>query len=182
MSPIPGSWASDRSAHLSTEPMAFAKLAQHVKAMEEARVAAETTAAEKEARLALQRAVKAVLPKRLRVPTRPRGRTPSGGIGRREVASLRAKATRYLDGEAGMHELEADVQHTALVILLIDGVIGTEPWRAAHAPHGGLMAANARLRYLENAARLLDDLRRSREGQAEVKGLLEGVLDAESAG
>ena len=159
--------------------MAIAKLREYEKALEERRAEAAATAAETEARIKLKRAVKAVIPKRiLKPPERKKGRAPTGGVSRREVKELRQRAAAYLDGEGGLRQLEAAVQHTALVILLIDGVLGTEPWRAAGGAHGGLIAANARLRYLENAARLLDDLRRSREGSAGPP-LLEGVIDAE---
>lgn len=162
--------------------MSFVKLERHTKALEEARVEAATTAAEREARIALKRAVKDVLPMRLKKPMRPKGRTAKGGLTRKDVVELRRRAAVFLDGEAGLVELEAAVQHTALVILLIDGVMGTEPWRAAGSPHGGLISANARLRYLENAARLLDDLRRSREKTGSGgPPLLEGVIDAEPA-
>lgn len=155
--------------------MAFSKL----KTYERKVAAAKLAAAELAARKDLRQAVKAVIPKNVLVPRRGRGRTAAGGVSRKEVAAMRAQAARYLDGEAGMQALEAAVQHTALVILLIDGVLGTEPWRAVGGPHGGLIAANARLRYLENAARLLDDLRRSRgRGDPETK-LLEGVIDVE---
>lgn len=153
--------------------MSFEKL----KRFEKARVVAEGERAEAEKRRDLRRAVKQVIPKSVRVPKRPRGRTGVGGLSRKEVAQLRSLATAFLDGEAGMKKLEAQVQHTALVILLIDGVLGTEPWRAATGPHGGLIAANARVRYLENATRILDDLRR-RSGHDTPK-LLEGVIDAE---
>jgi hypothetical protein len=120
----------------------------------------------------------AAIPKYVKdLPRRPKGRPATGGLTRKEVKALRAKAAAYLDGEGGLRGLEEAVLHTAVVILLIDGVLGTEPWRAAHGPHGGIIAANARLRYLENATRILDDLRR-RQG-SEPK-LLEGVIDAET--
>jgi hypothetical protein len=151
----------------------------HLKRFERERAEAEAARLEAEKRRELRRAVREVIPRSVRVPKRPRGRTPPGGVGKREVAELRVKAAKYLDGEGGLRALEAEVQHTALVILMIDGVLGTEPWRAAGGPHGGLIAANARLRYLENAARLLADLRQARGG-AEPK-LLDGVIDAEPA-
>lgn len=127
----------------------------------------------------LRRAVKSVIPKSVRTPTRPKGRTAAGGLTRKEVAELRRRALLYLDGEAGVEALQLEVQRQAIVILLIDGVLGTEPWRASGGPHGGIIAANARLRYLENAGRLLEDLRRSRGDKAPNDRLLEGVIDAE---
>jgi hypothetical protein len=155
--------------------MAFRRLEDFEKQLKADRIAD----AENKARRDLRRVVREVLPKSLKKPNRPKGRSAVGGVSRREVASLRAKATRFLNGEAGLRDLEASVQHTALVILLIDGVLGTEPWRAAYGAHGGLIAANARLRYLENAARLLEDLRRSRGQTSPNDKLLEGVIDAE---
>lgn len=155
--------------------MPFPKLARFEKAMQ----AVKAEEAEKAARDHLKRTVRDVLPKRLKVPTRPKGRTAVGGLSRREVAALRVKAAAFLDGAAGTRALEEHVQHTVLTILLIDGVLGTEPWRAAGGPHGGLVAANARVRFLDNARLILEDLRRSR-GDAEPSAkMLEGVLDAE---
>ncbi len=129
-------------------------------------------------RTALRKAakdLKSVLPK---PPERPKGRTPNAGIGKREVLALREKAKRFLGGAGGLAALEAEVQHTALVILLIDGVLGTEPWRAQGGAHSGLMSANARFRYLENAARILADIRRAVGSQDEQAQLTEGVFDA----
>lgn len=158
--------------------MSFKRLAD----FEKERAAEKRAEAEAEARRDLRRAVREVMPRDLKrkLPTRPRGRAPVGGLTRKEVKELRTQAARYLDGEGGLRGLEAAVQHTALVILLIDGVLGTEPWRASSGPHGGIIAANARLRYLENAARLLDDLRRSRGERPAGDKLLEGVIDAET--
>lgn len=156
--------------------MAFSKLAAHEKKVAEAKRAE----AERIATLDLKRAVKAVIPKNALVPKRGRGRTAAGGLSRKEVAELRRRAAAYLDGEAGMEALATEVQRQAVVILLIDGIMGTEPWRAAGGPHAGLIAANARLRYLDNAGRLLDDLRRSRGQSSDPqKRLMEGVIDAE---
>lgn len=147
------------------------------KAAAEAAATAERT--EREARLALKRTVKELIPKNARAPKRPKGRTAVGGFTRKEVMTLRAKAAKFLSGEGGLQAMEAEVQHTAVVIMLLDGVLGTEPWRAANGPHGGIIAANARLRYLENAARILDDIRRSRGGESGGPKLLDGVIDAE---
>lgn len=155
--------------------MSFAKLEAHEKKVAEA--AAER--AEAETRKALKRAVKAVIPKGALVPRRPQGRNPKGGLTRKQVEALRTEAASYLVGEAGLSALEAKVKHTALVILLIDGVLGTEPWRAAGGPHAGLIAANARLRYLENAVRILDDMRRSAGQSTPNDRLIEGVIDGE---
>lgn len=160
----------------------FVKLKRHQEAMAKARAERAESEAQAQKRRELREAVKAVIPKRvLEVPRRKKGRTAVGGISRKEVKAIRAEADHFLDGDAGMDALQARVQHTALVILLIDGVLGTEPWRThGGGPHAGLIAANARLRYLENAARLLDDLRRSRGRSDEPDNkLLEGVIDAE---
>jgi hypothetical protein len=156
--------------------MAYSKLEQFDRALAAEKAAKREAAAEAAAKIALKRAVRAAIPKALRVPRRSRGRPPVGGLTRKEVAALRRQAGGYLDGEAGLAGLEVAVQHTALVILLIDGVLGTEPWRAS-GPHGGIIAANARLRYLENATRILDDIRR-RSGADRPK-LLDGVIEAE---
>lgn len=146
-----------------------------VERFERERSAAKIAEREAAAKLALRRAVRDVIPKDLRVPRRGKGRTAAGGLSRKEVAILRERALRYLNDEDGLTKLEAAVQHTALVILLEDGVLGTEPWRTP-GPNGGFVSANARLRYLENAARLLDDLRR-RSGKPEPEPrLLEGVI------
>lgn len=155
--------------------MSFAALKAHEKKVAEARA----QEAEDEKRRDLRRAVRDVIPRSVRVPKRGKGRSPNGGVSKKEVAALRARAEAFLDGEAGMNALQAEVQRTALVILLIDGVLGTEPWRASGGPHGGIIAANARLRYLENASRLLMDIRqRNGSGDSSTK-LLEGVIDAE---
>ena len=157
--------------------MAFKKLER----FEAETRAAEAAQREEKARLELKRVVREVIPKRaLERPKRSRGQTALGGLSRKEVKVLREKAARYLADLAngrGLSTLEDDVQHTALVILLIDGVMGTEPWRASGGPHGGIIAANARLRYLENATRILADLRQSRSAGPK---LLEGVIDAET--
>lgn len=162
--------------------MSFEKLRRYEAERKKEREERAAMEAEREARRKLREAVKSVIPKRvLKVPKRKAGRAAVGGVSRKEVTALRIRAEGFLDGDAGMDALQTEVQHTALVILLIDGVLGTEPWRTqGGGPHGGLIAANARLRYLENAARLLDDLRRSR-GRSDEPGnkLLEGVLDAE---
>lgn len=148
---------------------------KHLERFEAEQREAEAKRAEDDARRALRKAVREVIPRRVRIPTRPRGRPAAGGMTRKEVAALRAETNRQLGGgDEGIRSLEAEVQRTAIVILKIDGVLGTEPWRVAGGPHAGLIAANARLRYLENAARLLDDLRRSR-GTTQGK-LLEGVI------
>lgn len=160
--------------------MAFSKLERHVAALERERAKQAAADAEKERRRELREAVKSFIPKKLLVPKRKRGRTAVGGVSKKEVKALRIRAQSFLDGDAGMDALQEEVQHTALVILLIDGVLGTEPWRTpSGGPNPGFIAANARLRYLENAARLLDDLRRSR-GRSDEPGaaLLEGVIDA----
>lgn len=140
--------------------------------------------AEREKARDFKRAVREALPASVKVklPKRPRGRTAAGGISRREVAELRAMADRIMKADPAerLRLLTANVQRTTLVILLMDGLVGTEPWRVARTPHGGLMSANARARYLENAARVLDDIRQMSRGQ-EGPRLLEGVVDAEPA-
>lgn len=144
------------------------------------RATAETKAREAAARRTLRRTVREMIPKGLAAPQRRRGRTAVGGLSRKDVAALHVKAQRFLGGALGLQELEDEVRQTALVILLIDGVYGTEPWRvSALGGHGGIIAANARLRYLETAARLLDDLRRSRGSMEAEPKLLEGVIDTE---
>lgn len=131
---------------------------------------------EKEKQLELKRAVRAVIPKGLRnLPKRPRGRTASGGVSRREVRELTLMAADFLNGEEGLRRFEAKVQLTALVSVLIDGLLGTEPWRAAAGPHGPIVAANARIRYMENAIRILEDMRK-RSGAGQGK-LTDGVFD-----
>jgi hypothetical protein len=151
---------------------------QKLERFEQEKAAERRVDAEADARRDLKRAVKELLPKGLKPPKRARGRVPQGGLTRAEVKQLRALADTYLAGADGLQRLEGKVQHTALVILLIDGVLGTEPWRAAGGPHGGIVAANARVRYLENAARLLADLRAARGGESRPQ-LLDGVIDAE---
>ena len=119
------------------------------------------TRTEADARKALKRAVKDVLPASLTKPKRPKGRPAVGGVSRKEVAGLKVKAAKFLDGKDGLQVFIGEVQLTALTILLIDGLLGTEPWRAAgNGPHGGIISANARVRYLENATRLLEDLKK----------------------
>lgn len=160
--------------------MAFVKLQAFEKQLAADKRAEAKAAAETAARKSLQRAVREVLPKGVKdklKPKRPRGRAPVGGVTRKEVKVLRAMANQYLAGAAGLTSLETEVKRTAIVILLIDGVLGTEPWRASAGPHGGIIAANARLRYLENAIRILDDMRQSQGTRATP--LLEGVIDAE---
>lgn len=158
--------------------VSFKRLEEFEKQRAAERRAAAAERAEGEARRALKRAVKDVLPADLKKPKRPKGRPPVGGLTRKEVAMLRERAAKFLDGKDGLSAFAKEAHHTALVILLIDGVLGTEPWRAAGSGmHGGIISANARLRYLENAARLLEDLRRAMGGD-EPK-LLEGVIDAE---
>ena len=162
--------------------MSFAKLKRFEEDRAAAKIAAaraETIARKSRAERELKKAVMGVLPKSLTAPTRPRGRTPPGGIGRGELLKLREKAASYLRPGASMTELEAEVQHTALVILLIDGLLGTEPWRN-QGGMGGMVAANARVRYMENAARLLDDLRQHRAGVEPA--LLAGVIDVPTEG
>lgn len=155
--------------------MSFAKLKRH----EERVAAAKQEQALAAATKTLRKAVKDVIPKRLKEPKRGRGRTALGGVSRREVRALEAEARTQLADDAGLRALEAEVQHKALVMLKIDGLYGTEPWRAAGGPHGPVVSANARVRYIEGAVRLLDDLRRSR-GQTDASTkLLEGVIDAE---
>lgn len=157
--------------------MAFKRLEE----FERQRKEAEAARAEVEAKRALRRAVRAALPAGVKagLPKRGKGRTALGGLSRKEVVRLRQRADAYMDGAQGLSLLEADVQRTVITILLIDGVMGTEPWRAAGGPHGALVSANARLRYLENAARVLEDMRRGRDAQGSGAKLLEGVLDAE---
>lgn len=148
------------------------------RAKEKADAAAEKKVEDQ--RRLLKQAVREVLPARLlnaETPKRGKGRAPLGGVGKREVLALRSKARGFLSGPAGLAALEAEVQHTALVILLIDGVLGTEPWRGMG--HGGVVAANARFRYLENAARILADIRRAAGSRDEQQQLTEGVFDAE---
>lgn len=156
--------------------MAYSKLIAHEKRVAEAKAAEEEADRLRE----LKRAVKAVLPKRMQMPKRGRGRSPAGGVSRKEVLAMRAEAAQQLGGgEAGLAALEAEVHRNTLVVLKIDGVLGTEPWRAQGGPHAGIIAANARLRYVENAIRILEDLRR-RHGQSEPgMKMLEGVIDAE---
>lgn len=158
--------------------MAFSKLEKF-----EAKVKARQQAELETLRLRELRAtVKSVIPKAALAPKkRPRGRTPEGGVSRREMARLRAEAVRQLDGgAAGIAELEREIQINTLVILKLDGVLGTEPWRAAIGPHGAVLPANARLRYVDNAVRILADMRASRgETSDPQKRLMEGVIDAE---
>lgn len=156
--------------------MTFKNLERYEKQLAEAKAAE----AEAEKRRELRRQVRAAIPKSIRVPKRGRGRTPSGGLSRKELLALHTKAAEFLQGATGLAAFEAEVKQTAIVICLIDGVLGTQPWRSAGGPHAGLIAANARLRYLENALRILEDMRRSQGGGAsEPAKLLEGVLDAE---
>lgn len=155
--------------------MAFSRL----KKFEAERAAVHAAEAEDAKRRELRQAVRSVIPRSMRtVPKRGRGRTPAGGVSRREVEAMRERAIRYLDGTEGVRELETEVQRQAIVILLIDGVLGTEPWRASQGPHGGLVAANARIRYLDNAMRILEDMRRRLGQTGEPQKLLEGVIDA----
>lgn len=129
----------------------------------------------------LRKTVKSVIPKSALAPKRRKGRTATGGLSKREVAEIKARATAYLDGEEGFEALKAEVQRTAIVILLIDGIMGTEPWRGSGSPYGAAIAPNARLRYLDTATRLLDDLSRSMgKSETPTDRLLEGVIvDAE---
>lgn len=156
--------------------MSFKRLAEFERHKREV----EAAEREKRAKLELRKAVKDALPASLKVPKRGRGRAPSAGVSRKEVALLRGLAEQYMDGEVGRKAMEAAAQRTAIVMLLIDGLLGTEPWRAAGGPHGGLIAANARVRYMENAVRILEDMRRSAgAGAGPSDRLLEGVIDAE---
>lgn len=156
--------------------MSFSKL----KRFEQRVAAAKQEEALATATKTLRQAVKDVIPKRLKTPKRPKGRTGVGGVSRREVKALRAEAVTQLADAAGLTGLEVEIQRNALVMLKLDGLMGTEPWRAAGSAHGALVSANARLRYVENAVRLLEDLRRSRGIDASSSGtkLLEGVIDA----
>lgn len=156
----------------------FVKLARHDAAVAKA----EAERLEKERIAQLRRDVKAGLPKHLlRVPKRGRGRGATGGISRREAALLEVEATEYLTtGETGIAKLRAKIKLKAVQMLLIDGIMGTEPWRAGTGIHAPLIAANARLRYLDNAIRILNDIG---GGKVEPgKALTEGVFDAELAG
>lgn len=157
--------------------MSFSKLERFEAKVKKAREEELETLKRRE----LRRAVAGVIPKNLRTPKRPRGRTPAGGMSKKEVARLRAEAASQLEGgDAGLAALEVEVQRNILVILKIDGVLGTEPWRSQGGPHAGLIAANARLRYVENAIRVLEDMRRRGGQQSDPnKRLLEGVIDGE---
>lgn len=156
--------------------MSKATLIAHEKRVAEARAAE----AEADKRRELRKAVKDVLPRNVRIPKRGKGRTPSGGISKRELAAIRARAVQYLDGEGGLAALQAEIQLTAIVILLIDGVIGTEPWRVQGGPHAGIITANARMRYLDSASKLLEDMQRARGSSSDPQArLTDGVFDAE---
>lgn len=134
---------------------------------------------EKEAKRALRAAVSEELSKKVVIGRKPAGRAPIGGLSKKLLGELRAKAARYLDknNPDGIRELETEIQHTALLSMLIDGQLGTEPWRS-QGPHGGAVSAAARVRYLETATRLLTDLKNSR---GDSQKLLAGVIDAELA-
>jgi hypothetical protein len=157
--------------------MSFAKLEAFEKKVQAAREAA----LESDKVRALKKAVLGVIPKGIKKPKRPKGRTAVGGLSKREVAEIKARAVAYLDGDEGLEALQSEVQRTAIVILLIDGIMGTEPWRGSGSPYGAAIAPAARLRYLDAASRILDDLKRSRGrgGDDETSNLLEGVVDAE---
>jgi hypothetical protein len=156
-----------------------ATLAAHEKKVREARAAEMEEARLRE----LRRAVKSVVPKNVLIAAKPRkrGRAPVGGISRKEVAAMRAEAVAQLGGgDDGLAALTQEIQTNTLVMLKINGLLGTQPWRASEGPHGGAIPANARLRYVEDAIRILEDLRRSRgKGGEPEKRMLEGVIDAE---
>ena len=101
----------------------------------------------------------------------------SMGITPEEVKGLRKKARSYLK-DPQFHKLRADVKENTLLVILMDGLLGTEPWRNAGAgPHAAGLAQDARLRYVKLASALLEQL--EKVAPKEEKKLLEGVIDAE---
>lgn len=168
--------------------MAFKKLERWEAEQKRKEEIAAATAAELAERKRIQALVRESMPKRLKPPKRGKGRSATSGFSKRELALLKSRAQMFLSGAPGLQALEQEVQQTALVILLIDGMLGTEPWRSASAgPHAGIIPANARMRYLESASRLLEDLRSARglgpkDESSLMPPLLEGVFDAELAG
>lgn len=154
----------------------------------EAEVAARKVAeadirTKQEKKKALREAVKEVIPKSVLMPKRPRGKGPAAGIRRSEVAAFREESKEFLDGIDGFHKYERRVRETALTMILIDGLQGTEPWRSK-GPHAGAIAANARVRYLDNALRVMEDMRASLKLEEGGNKLLKGadVFDAEIMG
>lgn len=69
-----------------------------------------------------------------------------------------------------------------LTAVLIEGVYGTELWRTdGNGQPGRTFAAGNRMRFIENAAKLMNELRANREGDTKITpDILKGVLDPES--
>jgi hypothetical protein len=153
---------AEKAAKAETAKLQAAKISERLDA-----------AAKRRARFDLKKAVKEVMPAGVTIK-RERGRPTIGGFSRKEVDQLHRQASKYIDDKGGLIRLEGNVQHTALVIMLLDGMLGTEPWRTSNAA----VSAMARVRFMENAPRLLDDLRKAR-GASKMPDLLEGVIDAE---
>lgn len=137
--------------------MGFKKLEAHLAKQSAEKAVKDKLRKDKEFRVAVRKA----LPKKFGAAPRPRGRPAKNGVSPKEVKHLAEQVESYLSTEDGMERLEMDVKRTALLVMLIDGLLGTQPWRAAP-----MLAAASRVRFVENAIRLLEDLKQQSGGDA----------------
>jgi len=150
-----------------------ARKAAEAEAERQRQVEAEKRRLAQEAKRLGRKAGRAMTVQTLAHMKRGPGRVSAHGVSRREVRAMAEKAEYYLGSEEGIREFERDVKRTALMVMLIDGLLGTQPWRAAPA-----LSAAARVRYMENAARFLEDLRAAYGSNSQK--LLEDVIDVEA--
>src|SRR5574341_564566 len=109
------------------------RLEKHLKRQAEERAADM----EQKVRKELRRVVKDSLPKGLVPPKRGRGRGAKAGISKKELRTIAAKADDFLNAEGGIRQYEAEVRRNALIIMMIDGLLGMEPWRLPG--HNGML-------------------------------------------
>jgi hypothetical protein len=91
-----------------------------------------------------------------------------------EIGKLRRAARKYLK-DPRLDKLEKDVKENILLILMMDGKVGTEPWRNNGA--GGNSAAvgsAARQRYVTLGSALLEDIE---AGKGDDTPMLEGIVE-----
>lgn len=111
----------------------------------------------------------------VRISKRRAGRPGKGGIGKRKTRELREAVDYYLSGDEGRESLRLKMKKNMLMIMEIDALYATEPWRCG-GRNPEAMSANSRMRYLDN----IDNVLRVIQGTDSPDRLLtEGVLDAE---
>lgn len=91
-----------------------------------------------------------------------------------EVDQLRVNANAFREDKS---KLAIFIETEAIVMLQVDAKLGSEPWRLK-GNAGSMISAQSRARFIEQAGRLLADIRGNLPKKPDLlEGVLDGVVD-----